>query len=101
MAGQASGGQQLTPNRNQSAAPAGVGGDTWGAFGGGITPVGNGVTGPTGFDERVVVTAANGQTAENYIVDGNNRALLGEQSIGAFGGTLADDSIASGAGNKG
>lgn len=64
MAGGPSGGQTLTPNPNVNA-PAGIGGDKWGANGGGIVPIGNGVTGTKGWDERVAATISDGQTCGN------------------------------------
>lgn len=65
MAGIPSGGQTLTPNPNVNA-PAGFGGDLWGANGGGITPVGGGVTGQTGYDKPVAVTLSDAETQTNY-----------------------------------
>lgn len=91
MAGQASGGQQLTPNRNVFA-PAGISsgagigfGDRWGANGGGITPVGGGVTGQTGYDKSVAVTLSDGETATNY----ETNAQLGVIPPTGISGTVA------------
>jgi hypothetical protein len=70
MAGIATGGQTLTPNPNVNA-PAGYGGDLWGANGGGITPIGNGVTGIDGWDERVAATFSDGQTQANIQQSGS------------------------------
>jgi hypothetical protein len=89
VAGQASGGQTLTPNRNVSA-PAGFGGDKWGAFGGGIAPVGTVRT--------VKQTLSNAQTGADYIFDANNQVVMGGLSNGAVSGvttdSTADDSLA-------
>ena len=65
MAGQASGGQQLTPNPNVFAR-ASLGGDVWGANGGGATAIGGGVAGQAGWDERIAPAQSRGQTAANY-----------------------------------
>jgi hypothetical protein len=99
MAGQASGGQKLTPNRNVNA-HAGVGGDVWGANGGGVTPVGGGVSGQTGYNKPVAITAADGETATNYIVTANS-PVLGQENIGALSGQTADSSLAAGSSNSG
>jgi hypothetical protein len=64
MAGQGSPGVTLTPNRNVNA-PAGVGGDRWGANGGGITPVGgvgSAKPNPTNWAPPLKQTLSNGQT---------------------------------------
>jgi hypothetical protein len=108
VAGQASGGQTLTPNRNVNA-PAGFGGDKWGANGGGITPVGNGVTGPTGWDERVKAAQSNGATAANYeqspipitVKGAPTQSVLTQQSNAALAGTSFDDALAAGGSNQG
>lgn len=108
MAGQASGGQTLTPNRNVTAV-AGWGGDKWGAYGGGITPIGGGVTGVTGWDERVVATASNGQTADNYeqspipvnAKGAPTQSVLTKQANATLSGTSFDDALTSGGSNQG
>ena len=66
MAGTVLGGQTLTPNPNVTAS-AGMGGDRWGANGGGITPIGNGVGGQTGWNSPVAQTLSDGETATTYI----------------------------------
>jgi len=99
MTGKASGGQQLTPNRNVTAR-AGVGGDVWGANGGGITPIGGGVSGQTGYDKPVAVTAADGETATNYLATANS-SVLGQENIGVLTGQTADSSLPAGNGNAG
>lgn len=85
MAGQATGGQKLTPNRNVSA-PAGIGGSLWGANGGGITPIGGGVSGQTGWDAPVAQTASDGETATNTIASSpgffQNQSLLTREVTG-------------------
>lgn len=90
MAGQASGGQTLTPNRNVIA-PAGRGGDRWGAFGGGITPVGVG--------KPLAATLSDGETANNYQDPAQS---LGEQvSRGVQDRNALDTSIPGGGSNQG
>jgi hypothetical protein len=130
MAGQPSGGQIATPNPNSVAgaqmapvfingvrqsynniaAPlAGMGGDVWGAYGGGATPVGNGVTGVQGWDERVAATVPDGQTAANYQLNPipqNNRGapmqpVQQQVSSGAVSQLSFDDALPSGGSNQG
>lgn len=79
MAGQASGGQNLTPNRNVSA-PAGFGGDRWGANGGGITPMAG--------SKPVAATLADGETATNLQL-----GAAGGISIGGAGLTLSTQPV--------
>ena len=85
MAGQASGGQSLTPNRNV-VAPAGIGGDLWGANGGGITPVGGGVNAITNVKQAI----SNGQRETNSLFDGNGQTALAGMSNGAVSARTAD-----------
>jgi hypothetical protein len=99
VAGQVSGGQQLTPNRNVTAR-AGVGGDVWGANGGGMMPVGGGSGGQTGYDKPVAITAADGETATNYLVT-DTRSVLGQENIGALTGQTADSSLPASNSNAG
>jgi hypothetical protein len=108
VTGQASGGQNLTPNPNVNA-PAGIGGDRWGANGGGITPIGNGVTGPTGWDERVAPAQVRGLTAANYEQSpipvtnkgAPTQSVLTQQANAALAGTSLDDALAAGGSNQG
>lgn len=108
MAGSASGGQTLTPNPNVSA-PAGFGGDLWGANGGGITPIGNGVTGPTGWDERVAPAQGRALTAANYELSpipvtnqgAPTQSVLTQQANAALTGGSFDDALAAGGSNQG
>lgn len=55
------------PNKNVNA-PAGYGGDKWGANGGGITAIGNGTSGQSGWSESVLAAQSDGELASNYIV---------------------------------
>lgn len=108
MAGQASGGQTLTPNPNVYA-PGGIGGDRWGANGGGITPIGNGVTGPSGWDERVAATASDGQTAENLELNpipltargAPTQSVKSQSSNGSLSQQSLDDALPGGGSNTG
>ena len=59
----AAGGQTLTPYRNVIAV-AGTGGDKWGAFGGGITPV----SGPL----PVLANVSSGVRQANFVMDAKN-----------------------------
>lgn len=61
MSGAASGGQKLTPIKNVNA-PAGQGGSLWGANGGGITPVGGGISGPAGWTPTLKANASDGES---------------------------------------
>lgn len=108
MTGQASGGQQLTPNPNVTA-PAGQGGSLWGANGGGITPIGGGVTGTNGWDERVAPAQGRGQTAGNYeqgpipitATGAPTQSVLTQQANTAIPGSSFDDVLAPGGSNQG
>jgi hypothetical protein len=101
MAGQVLGGQTLTPNRNVNA-PAGTGGNLWGANGGAITPIGGGVSGQTGWNSPVAQTLADGETATNYITAAlPNASAKQQESIGVLLGLKADTSLPSGNSNMG
>ena len=101
MAGQVLGGQTLTPNRNVNA-PAGMYGGLWGANGGGITPIGNGVSGQTGWNSPVAQTLADGETATTYITAAlPNASAKQQESICALLGITADTSLPSGNSNMG
>jgi hypothetical protein len=90
------GGQMLTPNGNVNA-PAGIGGNLWGANGGGITPIGNGVSGQTGWNAPVAQTLSDGETATNYIVSPvPNSSAKQQESIAALLGLTADSSLQNG-----
>lgn len=97
MAGQASGGQKLKPNQNVNA-PAGLGGDKWGANGGGITAIGNGVAGIQGWDAPVKATLSDSETADNFQAPAAVQAL---QGTGALKNSTFDDSLPSGGSNAG
>jgi len=62
-------GQNLSANPNVSA-PAGYGGDVWGANGGGITAIGGGATDQTGYLKPVAVTPSSAESATNYLDPG-------------------------------
>ena len=91
MAGQASGGQTLTPNKNVTAV-AGRGGDKWGANGGDINPVGVG--------QSVGVTLSYGETAANFQV-GQSQTVLGNESTGVLDKQTPDASLPAGGSNAG
>lgn len=91
MAGQASGGQQLTPNPNVFA-PAGLVGDKWGANGGDINPIGVG--------KPIAATLSNGETAANYQGSPPTN-LMAQESTARLSGQTLDSSISSGNSNSG
>jgi len=93
MAGQASGGQTLTPNPNVNA-PAGIGGDLWGANGGGITPYQT--------SDSLGGTQSRAQTASNYQpAAAPAQALARNESNASLGLQTLDTSIATGGNNQG
>jgi hypothetical protein len=108
VAGQASGGQKLTPNPNVSAL-AGNGGDIWGANGGSATPIGNGVTGVKGWDERIAATISDGQTAANLEVQpipvkakgAPTQSVQSQTSNGSLSQQSFDDALPAGGSNAG
>jgi len=75
------GGQVLTPNPNVIA-PAGVGGDRWGANGGDITP--------TVEPQGVLANASRAVRAMNNTFDVNNQTIQGAMSRGAVSAKTAD-----------
>lgn len=82
MAGTANGGQQLTPYQNVFALVQ-IGGDTWGANGGGATPVG----GPL----PVLANAARGVRQVNAVYDvKNNMTVQAGLSKSAVSAQTAD-----------
>lgn len=108
MTGQASGGQTLTPNPNVEAL-AGIYGDQWGANGGDATPIGGGVSGQTGWDERVAPAQGRALTAANYeqspipvtAKGAPTQSVLTQQANAALGGLTLDDTLAAGGSNQG
>lgn len=64
--GTVSPGQKLTPDPNVFA-PAGMGGDIWGANGGGAVAVGGGATDQTGYVKPIVISPSDCEMATNYI----------------------------------
>lgn len=99
MAGGISPGQTLTPNPNVTAV-AGMGGDVWGANGGGAVPIGGGVAGASGYTYPVAMTIADGQTAANYL-PGTPSTVKAQESNAALSGQTLDTSLASGGSNAG
>lgn len=87
MAGSASGGQSLTPNTNVTAV-AGALGEKWGAFGGGIDPIGTA--------KPVAATVSDGETAANYGINTVPVSVLGAENTGALSGQALDTALASG-----
>lgn len=106
MAGVASGGNRLSPNRNVTAV-AGNGGDKWGANGGGIGPIGGGVAGQTGWDTKEANALSTGQTQTNYLTTGPatrgtpTRDVLSDMTRGALSAQAADTSLAPNASTAG
>lgn len=91
MAGIPSGGQKLTPQHDVNA-PAGRGGDKWGANGGGIAPCGS---------ETVGSSLSYGETQNNYQPDSTLRAIGVQVSAGALNRQSVDSSIAGGGSTQG
>lgn len=85
MTGPVTGGQQLTPYQNVSA-PAGNGGDQWGANGGGITPV----FGPL----PVLANVSRGVRQSDAVYDVNNATVQAGMSNGAVSGKTSDQTYA-------
>ena len=103
MAGQVSGGQKLTPNPNVFALVQ-MGGDTWGANGGGAVAVGGGATGQTGYVKPVAITPSDCETATNYIpsvLRAQIPTVLGQENNAILSGQTLDSSLASGGSNAG
>lgn len=100
MTGSVSGGQKLTPNPNINA-PAGRGDGRWGANGGGITPIGGGTSGQTGWDTPEGEALSRGITATTYQFDKNKRSVEQGLSNTALKTSTADSSLPSGNSNSG
>jgi len=89
-------GQNLSANPNVFAV-AGMGGDVWGANGGGAVAIGGGATDQTGYLKSVVITPSSCETATNYLdpsVSTVNRPIsdsrLGRQNKDALSGQTND-----------
>lgn len=99
MAGQASGGQKLTPNRDVSA-PAGFGGDKWGANGGAIAPC---------TTKSIKQTLSDGETVGNYeqnpipvtLLGGPTESVLSKVSNAQLSGQTTDSALVAGGSNQG
>ncbi len=108
MAGSVSPGQTLTPNPNVLAV-AGMGGDVWGANGGGAIAVGGGATDQTGYVKPVAITPSDCETATNYIPSAAPLTMkgpvigtvLGQQNNDMLSGQTQDSALASGGSNAG
>lgn len=103
MAGGISPGQRLTANPNVFALVQ-MGGDTWGANGGGAVAVGGGATDQTGYVKPVAITPCDAETATNYIpstLKALTRSVLGQENIGQLIGQTPDNALASGGSNAG
>jgi len=107
MAGQVTGGQQLTPNPNVLAV-GGNGGDVWGVNGGGAVAIGGGATDQTGYVKPIAITPSDCETATNYIPSALpatarviTRSVLGQESIGQLPNQTLDSALASGGSNAG
>jgi hypothetical protein len=103
MSGGVSPGQKLTPNPNVQAT-AGMGGDVWGANGGGAVPIGGGATDQTGYVKPIAITPSDAETATNYIpstLRTNFPSVLGLESNAALSGQTKDSALASGGSNAG
>lgn len=93
MAGIVSGGQKLTPNPNVNA-PAGRGGDKWGANGGGIAPMGG--------SKPIAATMSDCETSGNYKPPAAPPQALDQQiSAAALSAQTLDSSVAAGGSTQG
>jgi hypothetical protein len=77
----ASGGQNLTPYQNVTA-PAGYGGDVWGANGGGITPIFSPLPALANVSRAI--------TQSDHIVDMNQSTVQAGMATGAISTKTAD-----------
>lgn len=104
MAGSVSPGQTLTPNPNVLAV-AGMGGDVWGANGGGAIAVGGGAVDQTGYVKPIAITPSDCETATNYIPSAVRatlvRTVLGQESTALLSGQALDSSLVAGGSNAG
>lgn len=108
MAGGVSPGQILTANPNVFA-PVRVGGDLWGANGGGAVAVGGGATDQTGYVKSIAITPSDCETATNYIPSSlpatakapPTRTVLGQENSGQLSLNFLDNALASGGSNAG
>jgi hypothetical protein len=82
-------GQNLSPKPNVFA-PAGFGGDRWGANGGDQVAVGGGVTDQTGYVKSVMVAVADGELATNFLpaqqFTQQYNTVLAQESTGTIAG---------------
>lgn len=95
MAGQATGGQTLTPNRNVFAPAGNRGNAVWGANGGDQ----NAIAG-AGWAPREAEILSTGQGQANYQIT-DARSLASEASRGAISLTIADSALPTGGSNLG
>ena len=103
MGGTISPGQKLTPNPNVFAL-AQMGGDTWGANGGGAVAVGGGATDQTGYVKPIAITPSDCETATNYIpstLKALTRTVLGQESTALLSNQTQDSALVSGGSNAG
>jgi hypothetical protein len=77
----ANGGQTLTPNKDVRAV-AGVGGDVWGANGGGVTPVAQ--------PKSPLINLSNASRDGTNVFDVNNQTIKSGLSNSAVSGQTAD-----------
>lgn len=93
----------LTPNPNVFALVQ-MGGDTWGANGGGAVAVGGGATDQTGYVKPIAITPSDCETATNYIpstVKAVQRTVIGQESAALLSNQTQDSALASGGSNAG
>lgn len=107
MAGVVSPGQTLTPNPNVLAV-AGMGGDVWGANGGGAVAIGGGAVDQTGYVKPIAITPSDCETATNYIPNALPvtartmvRTVLGQEANASLSNQTQDSALASGGSNAG
>ena len=100
-------GQTLTSWKNVQAI-AGVGGDIWGANGGGATPIGGGSAGQTGWDPSIKTLLSDAEVSANYetalpgtVLGTTPASIESQMSTGALPAQTKDSSIQAGNSNSG
>jgi hypothetical protein len=96
------GGQTLTPNPNVFA-PAGYGGDRWGANGGGQDAIGGGATDQTGYVKPIAIVPSDCELVANYLPFNETppQSVLGLMNDTLLSGQLPESALPSGGNSAG
>jgi hypothetical protein len=80
-----------------------MGGDVWGANGGGSVPVGGGATDQTGYVKPIAATLCDGETATNYIQSTMKTfpSVISQESNAALSAQTQDSALTIGGSNVG